>query len=82
VLISIQMSFAIVEWLGTDLPSVSAVPCSWLVLEDGDLYSYWPPADRWPFSMACLQCTIIFATRCWTAAISNVFFPSIGHHIA
>ena len=40
------MSFAIVEWLGTDPPSVSAVPCSWLVLEDGDRYSYWPPAGE------------------------------------
>lgn len=40
------MSFAIVEWLETDPPTVSAVPCNWQLLEDGDLYSYWPAAGE------------------------------------
>jgi hypothetical protein len=38
------MSFAIVEWLDETQAQkeVSVVPTNWLILNDGDLQSFWP----------------------------------------
>lgn len=37
-------SYAIVEFLDSSPTAVHTVPCQWLLLGSGDLFSFWPPS--------------------------------------